>query len=110
MGVITLKIDDKLESQLRRKAGKVYGASKGAISRSVEQAIASWLSAPVQRPPARTFSAFRNGQKVAEENDLRLLADDLRARGIDPRTAEIRATPSPPSPARLGLRTKPSQE
>lgn len=109
MGVITLKIDDRLEAQLRRKAGEVFGASKGAISKSVEQAIASWLSAPVQKPPGRTFSAFLNGQRVAEEGDLRRLADDLRAKGIDPRTAEIRASLSPPSPVRLGLRTKPGE-
>ncbi len=108
MGVITLKIDDRLEAQLRKRAGELHGASKGAISKSVEEAISSWLSAPPRRPVQRIFTAILNGEKVAEEQDLRRLADDLRHEAIDPRAVEIRCSPAPPSAVRLGLRSRPS--
>jgi len=111
MGVITLKIDDKIERQLRQRAGELHGASKGAISKSVEEAILGWLSQPrgPKKSPERIFTAILDGKKIAEERDLGLLADDLKEKGIDARAVEIRMTPPPPRELRLGLRTRPQQ-
>jgi hypothetical protein len=105
MGVITLKIDDALEHQLRRRAGELHGATKGAISKSVEEAIASWLaSTPAKRPAERTLTAFLDGSKVAESTDLSRLAKELREKGVDPRSVEIRMAPAPANPVHLGVR------
>ncbi len=107
MGVITLKIDDKIEQRLRRKAGETHGAAKGAISKSVEEALTLWLSAPrAERLASRKFIAMIDGKKVAEANNLSLLARTLRESGIDPRSVEIRTIPTEPDLVRLGLRTR----
>jgi hypothetical protein len=107
MGVITLKIDDELEQGLRRRAGEVHGAAKGAISQSVEEALKLWLAQPVTSTVGRTYAGFWEGKRVAEALDLKTLAKELKAKGIDPREAEIRTEPSAPSPTRMGLRTRP---
>jgi hypothetical protein len=106
MGVITLKIDDQLEEGLRRRAGEVHGAAKGAISQSVEEALKLWLSRPTLPPVRRTYVGLWEGRQVAEALDLKTLARELRAKGVDPRMAEIRTEPSQPSPTRMGLRTR----
>jgi len=106
MGVITLKIDDELERGLRRRAGEIRGAEKGAISQSVEEALKLWLSQPTTAATRRTFVGFWEGRRVAEALDLKTLARELRAKGIDPRQAEVRTEPREPSETRLGLRTR----
>ena len=107
MGVITLKIDDELEQSLRRRAGEVHGAAKGAISQSVEEALKLWLSRPASAAMRRTYVGFWEGRRVVEAVDLKTLATELRAKGIDPRQAEIRTEPPEASPTRMGLRTRP---
>jgi hypothetical protein len=107
MGVITLKIDDELERSLRRRAGEIHGAAKGAISRSVEEALKLWLSRPASSTSVRTYVGLWEGRRIAEGFDLKALAKELRAKGIDPREAEIRTEPSAASPTRMGLRTRP---
>jgi hypothetical protein len=107
MGVITLKIDDDLEEGLRRRAGEVHGAAKGAISQSVEEALKLWLSQPASAAGARrTYVGFWEGRQVAEAIDLKTLAEELRAKGIDPRKVEIRTEPSEPAVTKMGLRTR----
>lgn len=106
MGVITLKIDDELEQGLRRRAGQVHGAAKGAISQSVEEALKVWLSLPASAEVTRTFVGYSEGKRIAEAADLKTLARDLRAKGVDPRRAEIRTKPSEPTVTRMGLRTR----
>lgn len=104
MGVITLKIDDEIERELRQRAGELHGASKGAISKSVEEAITTWLSASRRAGrPARTFIAISDGKRVAEGTDLRLLAMALRSQGLDPRRVEIQTIPAHPKVVNLGL-------
>jgi len=107
MGVITLKIDDALEGQLRRRAGELHGASKGSISKSVEEAISIWLAQrPAHKVEEGSFVAFLDGNKVAESKDLSTLAKQLREKGTNPRTVEIRTVPDSPRHVRLGLRTR----
>jgi hypothetical protein len=106
LGVITLKIDDELEEGLRRRAGQVHGAAKGAISQSVEEALKLWLSQPRSTGVTRTYVGFWEGKKVAEAPDLKTLAKDLRAKGVDPRRAEIRTEPPEPEVTKMGLRTR----
>ncbi len=107
MGVITLKIDDELEAQLRKRVGRVHGVTKGAISKSVEEAITLWLSEPsLTKHARRQFVALLDGKKVAEEGSLGALAKRLREHGIDPRSVEIRTVPPAPEVVRLGLRTR----
>jgi len=108
MVVITLKIDDELEQGLRQRAGEVHGAAKGAISQSVEEALKMWLSQPTSGAARRAYVGFWDGKKVAEAQNLKALAKELRARGLDPRRAEIRTEPSEPEVTRMGLRTRPS--
>jgi hypothetical protein len=103
MGVITLKIDDDLEEGLRRRAGEVHGAAKGAISRSVEEALKLWLSQPASAAARRTYVGLWEGRRVAEAIDLKTLAKELRAKGIDPRKVEIRTEPSEPAVTRMGF-------
>lgn len=106
MGVITLKIDDELEQGLRRRAGEVHGAAKGAISQSVEEALKLWLSRPSSAATRRTYVGLWEGKQVAEALDLKALARELRAKGVDPRKAEIRTEPSQASETKMGLRTR----
>jgi hypothetical protein len=108
LGVITLKIDDELEEGLRRRAGKVHGAAKGAISRSVEEALKLWLSQAKSAAVSRAYVGFWDGKRIAEALDLETLAKELRARGVDPRRAEIRTEPPEPEVTKMGLRTRPS--
>jgi len=101
-----LKIDDDLEEGLRRRAGEVHGAAKGAISQSVEEALKLWLSQPASAATRRTYVGLWEGRQVAEAFDLKTLARELRAKGIDPRKVEIRTEPSEPAVTRMGLRTR----
>jgi hypothetical protein len=107
LGVITLKRDDELEKGLRRRAGEVHGAAKGAISQSVEEALKMWLSQPKVAPARRAYVGLLDGKRVAEALDLKTLAKELRARGVDPRQAEIRTEPPDPEVTGMGLRTRP---
>jgi hypothetical protein len=109
LGVITLKIDDELEEGLRRRAGEVRGAAKGAISQSVEEALKMWLSQPRGVAARRAYVGFWDGKRVAEALDLKTLAKELRARGVDPRQAEIRTEPPEPEVTKMGLRTRSSK-
>jgi len=43
MGVITVKIPDKLEMKFRKKVLDVYGKKKGALGEAVAEAIKLWL-------------------------------------------------------------------
>jgi hypothetical protein len=105
LGVITLKIDDELEESLRRRAGEVRGAAKGAISQSVEEALKLWLSQPRSAAVRRTYVGFWDGKRMAEAFDLKTLAKEIRDRGVDPRQAEIRTEPPEPEVTKMGLRT-----
>jgi len=107
LGVITLKIDDELERKLRAKAGRLYGANKGTISASVEEALKAWLEGgKVEGGERRLYVAKRDGTKVAEAPSLRELAQKLKTTGTDPRDVVIESLPPIRSTQRMGLRTR----
>jgi hypothetical protein len=56
----------------------------------------------------RTYMGFLDGKQVAKANDLKTLAKELRAMGVDPRQAEIWTEPKEPAATRMGLRTRAS--
>ncbi len=88
MGVITLKIDDDLESRFRRKVSRIFGAGRGSMGKGAETSIRLWLEAP---PPendqegAVLYRAELNGKKIAKETSLVALADRLKKLGLNPR-------------------------
>ncbi len=43
MGLITVRIDDALEKELREIAHRIYGYKKGSLSRAVQEAIKYWI-------------------------------------------------------------------
>lgn len=43
MGVLNVKVDDKLEREFRKKVIDVYGSKKGALGMAIEEAIRLWL-------------------------------------------------------------------
>jgi hypothetical protein len=105
LGVITLKLDDTIERRLRQTAAHLYGLTRGALSRAVEDALTSWLrSGPLIEDTRVRYSAFLRGKSVLEAPSLRELAKGLKKARIDPRDVEIRSTPAAPSVERLGLR------
>jgi hypothetical protein len=115
LGVITLKIDDEIESKLRKKIGLTKGAARGAISESVEEAINDWLKKEEEEQPRsrskhnevsdRRYVAMRSRKKVAVATSLESLSEKLRERGVDPRDVTIESIPAIASEIRLGLPT-----
>jgi hypothetical protein len=107
LGVITLKIDDEVERKLRAKAGRLYGASKGTISASVEDALRTWLGEKkANGSEGRLFVARRDGAKVAEAPTLMELAQKLKMAHTDPRDVLIESLPPVQNTRRMGLRTR----
>jgi regulator of protease activity HflC (stomatin/prohibitin superfamily) len=107
MGVVTLKLDDALETKLRERASRVYGLARGSLSRAVEDALAMWLQSDASRPHdavATKYEAFRDRAVVVEAQSLRELAGRLKRLGIDPRDVEIRSSEPLPAVEKLGLR------
>jgi len=44
MGRISVDLPDELEKQLRLKTVEIFGGKKGDLSRSVEDAIKTWIA------------------------------------------------------------------
>ncbi|TLX97527.1 MAG: CopG family transcriptional regulator [Thaumarchaeota archaeon] len=111
MGVITLKIDDELEKRLRVRVGQIYGAKRGSISASVEEAIRTWLLkvSTVKQEP-RLFVAIKQNKRVAEAPNLAALSKKLAQLNVDPRDVIIETRPLPPLVVRMGLRTRSAGE
>jgi hypothetical protein len=105
VGVITLKLDDTIERRLRQRAAQLYGLTRGGLSRSVEDALTSWLrSAPSIEGARVRYFAFLRGKLLLEAPSLRELAKGLKKAEIDPRDVEIRTAPPAPRVEKLGLR------
>jgi hypothetical protein len=107
LGVITLKLDDTIEGRLRKRAADLYGATRGALSRAVEDALTTWLSSgpsPVEKESRVAYIALRGGRRVLEASSLRELAKLLEKTGTDPRDVEIRSAPEASGIEKLGLR------
>jgi hypothetical protein len=107
LGVITLKLDDAIERRLRQRAAHIYGLTRGALSRAVEDALTSWLppASSIERTRVRYF-AYLRGKSVLEAPSVRELAEELKRAEIDPRNVEIRSRPPAPSVEKLGLRVR----
>ncbi|HIJ97972.1 TPA: hypothetical protein H1012_02400 [archaeon] len=43
MGVLTIKVDEKVEKEFREEAVKKFGAKKGYLGSAVEDAMKLWL-------------------------------------------------------------------
>jgi hypothetical protein len=109
MAVITLKIDDELEQQLRRRVGRLKGAARGTISKSVEDAIRLWLSSTDSEEPQKhvvSYLALSNGRELAREDSLDALSRSLKEINIDPRDVIIVSEPAVKEKRKIGLRTR----
>lgn len=104
LGVMTVKINDELEAEFRRKVALVYGAGKGVLSRALEDAIRLWLES-VGKPRGVKFYAYKDGEKVAESDTLEGLAEALRSRGLSVREVVIVSSDEPEF-ERLGFRAR----
>lgn len=109
MAVITLKIDDDLEEKFRRRVGHLKGATRGAISESVEEAIRLWLSSPDLRESANgktNYVARKDDRVLARENSLDALSQKLKELKVDPRNVLIVSEPPVQTKRKMGLRTR----
>ena len=88
---------ERLRTHLRQR-----GAKKGDLSRFVASAIERALREA--QKTERTFVAVRNGREVAMAGSLAELAEELRAKGIDPVAVRVRMIPAPSELARAGAR------
>lgn len=103
MGTITVVLDDEVEAILRRLAMELYGGRRGSISKVVEDAI-RLLAEKVEGRIRIKYKAFKGDKLVAEAGSLRELAEELGAKGIDPREVVILRSPPPKLRYRLGPR------
>ncbi len=106
MGVITLTIDDDLESRFRRKVSRMFGAGRGTLGKAVEESIRLWLEAPPEKRGEKiVYWAELDGKKVAEDTSLVGLADGLHKIGLDPRDVILRSSEPQPKERHLGFPT-----
>lgn len=107
MGTITISIDDALEGKLREWAARLYGSSRGGLSRVIEAALASYFVQLERRSRAtRVYRALKEGRVVAEAGSLEELAEKLKSIGLEPRGLRI-VCESPLKPvARGGYRMR----
>lgn len=107
MGTLTVRVSDEVEEALRRRAAQLYGATRGALSRAIEDAIRTWLSLGRERTrEERVFRAYRGGRLLAEARTLEELAERLKREGESVRGLRVVSVPAPPADRRLGLRTR----
>lgn len=108
MGVITLKIDDELETKLRQKAGSIHGAARGSLSSAVEEALNLWLKSGIDQSSKRServYTAFKNRKRIAKGSSLEVLSRELVKLGVDARDVVIESNPPRPlKRERLGAR------
>lgn len=106
--MVTLKLNDELERKLRERASRVFGLTRGALSRAVEDALVLWLrsepSPHTQESRPVRYVALRNRRPVLEASSLRELAERLKKARIDARDVEIRSSRPVPAVEKLGLR------
>ncbi len=101
MGTITVVLPDDLIERLRAYLRR-GGARKGDLSRFVASAIEKALMEA--QKAERTFVALKDGREVARAGSLAELAEELRARGINPGGVRVRMVPPPSKLARAGAR------
>ncbi|RLI75810.1 hypothetical protein DRP05_14085 [Archaeoglobales archaeon] len=87
MGTLTIALNDEIERKLREEVERLYGSSKGAISKVIEDALKHYFSS--LRKKERLFRAYKGRELVAEAKTLDELSMLLRKRGIDPRTVKV---------------------
>lgn len=106
MGVITVKVDDEVEERFRKKIAEVHGLARGSLSKAVGEAMRLWIEASshARRESGVVFSAYQGRKRVAQAASLKVLAQTLRERGVDPREVSIRSSSPTRKVERLGLR------
>ncbi|MBO3833254.1 MAG: hypothetical protein FGF51_07765 [Candidatus Brockarchaeota archaeon] len=110
MGTITISLNDDVEKKLRSIVRRLYGSSKGGMSRVIESALTNYFaildkSADYEKT---VFKALREGNVVAEASTLEELASILKSRGIEPRGLRIVSTKPIKPVARGGYRMRPT--
>ncbi len=87
MRTLTISISDEIGRKLKEIVRERYGSSKGAISKVIEEALKNYF-AMLERKPTY-FRAYKNGELIAEAQNLDELAEILRQKKIDPRSVRI---------------------
>lgn len=106
MGTITISIDDGLERRLRELAERLYGSSRGGLSKLIETALTSYFAQLELRHSDRVYRALRGGEVVAEASSLRELARKLGEAGIEPRGLRVVCSKPLKTMARGGYRLR----
>jgi len=90
MGTLTISLSDEVERKLREVVKELYGSSKGAISRVIEDALKSYFSSLHRKTVY--FRAYRGDELIAQAPSLDELAEVLREKRVDPRDVRIIST------------------
>jgi len=91
MGVITVKLSDRVEKLLREAAFRKYGGVKGSLSKIIEEALLEWLSK--RKESARVYRVIFEGKVLIESRSLDEISSFLRERNIDVRRVRIITIP-----------------
>jgi len=91
MGTITISLSNDVEKKLRNIVKRLYGSSKGGMSKVIEDALTNYfvILERSMNEDKTIFKALREGNIVAEANTLEELASILKSKGIEPRGLRI---------------------
>jgi len=103
MGTLTIVLSEEVERRLRDTIRKLYGSSKGSLSRVIEDALKIYLSS-LERGK-RSFRAYKGDILVGEAESLDELAAMLKEKKIDVRGLKIVSSEIKPV-ARGGYRVR----
>jgi len=67
MKVLKVSINDELDKKLRAQAYQVYGNSKGALSRTIEDALKMFLYLPIKNPNPTMGENIQIYEKMKEK-------------------------------------------
>lgn len=105
MGTLTIVLSDEIEEKLRDVVSKLYGSSKGALSKVVEDALRNYLFS-LESGQKRTFRAYKRDRLVGEAESLDELAALLKEKKIDVRGLKIVSSEKIKTAARSGYRVR----
>ena len=105
MGTLTIVLSDEIEEKLRDTVNKLYGSSKGALSKVVEDALRNYLFS-LESGQRRLFRAYRGDTLVGEAESLDELAALLKEKKVDLRGLKIVSSEKIKTTARSGYRVR----
>lgn len=105
MGTITVVLSDEVEEKLRGAVRELYGSSKGALSKLVEDALRSYLFS-IESGQRRVFRAYKGETLVGEAESLDELAAILKDKNVDLRGLKIVSSEKVKGTARSGYRVR----